>query len=87
MKRSDITAQTTAVHAPTKTAEAKRVERSTAAFRLTCALGNVSLAPEVLVLVSELDVEVDDFVLSVFDAEVSDEVGYEVAVAVALVEP
>lgn len=47
----------------------------------------MSLAPEVLVLVSELDVEVDDFFLSVVDAEVSDEVGYEVAVAVALVEP
>lgn len=51
------------------------MERSTTAFRPMWAFGTVPLAPEVLVLVSELDVEVDDFFLSVLDAEVSDEVG------------
>lgn len=67
------------------TAEAKRVERIMTPFKLVWAFG---IAPEVLVLVSELEVEVEDFFLSVDDAvEVSFEVGYEVAVAVALVDP
>lgn len=74
-------------HAPKKIEEAKTVERNTTAFKPMCAFGEVSLAPDVLVLVSELDVEVDDFFLSVVDTEVSDEVGYDVAVAVAFVEP
>ena len=70
------------------TAEAKRVERTITALRLVWAFGEVTLAPEVLVLVSELEVEVEVFFLSVVDAEeVSDAVGYEVAVAVALVDP
>lgn len=71
------------------TAEANRVERSTTAFKLVWAWGrDVSAPEEVLVLVAALSVEVPDDVLSEDDfVEVSVEVGYEVAVAVALVSP
>jgi hypothetical protein len=58
-----------------------------AAFKLVWALGKETSAPEVLVLVAALSVEVPD-VLSADDVEVvSDAVGYELAVAVALVSP
>lgn len=70
------------------TAEANRVERSTTAFKLVWAWGREASAPEVLVLVAALSVEVPDDFLSEDDfVEVSVEVGYEVAVAVALVSP
>lgn len=71
------------------TAEANKVERSTTAFKLVWAFGREPSAPEeVLVLVAALCVEVPDDVLSADDfVEVSDAVGYEVAVAVALVSP
>lgn len=71
------------------TAEANRVERSMTAFKLVWALGRETSAPElVLVLVAALSVEVPDDVLSEDEVEeVSDAVGYEVAVAVALVSP
>lgn len=56
------------------------------AFRPMCAFGKAA-APDVLSLASEVEEEVGDFLLSVVAEEVSDEVGYEVAVAVAFVEP
>jgi hypothetical protein len=71
-----------------KTAPTKSVERTITPFKLVWAFGKVTVAPEVLVLVAELEVEVEDFFLSVDNAdEVSFEVGYEAAVAVALVDP
>ena len=73
---------------PINRTEANRVERSMTAFKLVWALGKETSAPEVLVLVAALSVEVPDDVLSADDVEeVSDAVGYEVAVAVALVSP
>jgi hypothetical protein len=56
--------------------DAKRVEKTTTALTPICTGCKGTSAPDVLVLDSELDVVVDDFLVPVvLDEEVSDAVG------------